>query len=306
MTREEVSTEIGKTEFSTGQILGISGRILFENLGIWLLFALAVFLPTGIVLQALSMRVPMRELLKMLQEGNADILSRKDIIQPLFMMYGTQVLFALIYVLTNVAASLFTDKWLQKSAELPSAGRLAVDSVKAWPQALVISLLYLLGLAATLFMIFLLVSFGFFLLMMLALAIVAAYWTIQYYYAVSAASIRPYKGIAALKYAASVIRGRAGRAVTLILTCVVINSLFTLILQTLTSSFYVLAARPVLLCITSGLLGVIGNLPNFLISIAATVYLINQEQVSIQRTQRLMEEFAAPEETNGQDPWNRS
>ena len=293
MTREEVSTEIGKTEFSTGQILGISGRILFENLGIWLLFALAVFLPTGIVLQALSMRVPMTELLKMLQEGNADILSRKDIIQPLFMMYGTQVLFTLIYVLTNVAASLFTDKWLQKSAELPSAGRLAVDSVKAWPQALVISLLYLLGLAATLFMIFLLVSFGFFLLMMLALAIVAAYWTIQYYYAVSAASIRPYKGIAALKYAASVIRGRAGRAVTLIL-------------QTLTSSFYVLAARPVLLCITSGLLGVIGNLPNFLISIAATVYLINQEQVSIQRTQRLMEEFAAPEETNGQDPWNRS
>ena len=48
MTREEVSTEIGKTEFSTGQILGISGRILFENLGIWLLFALAVSCQPGL------------------------------------------------------------------------------------------------------------------------------------------------------------------------------------------------------------------------------------------------------------------
>jgi hypothetical protein len=303
MTREEVSTEIGKTEFTTGQILGISGRILFENLGIWLLFSLAVFLPTGIVLQALTMRVPMTELLKMLQEGNADILSRKDIIQPLLVMYGTQILFAFIYVLTNIAACLFTDKWLQKSAELPSPGRLALSSLKAWPQALVVSLLYLLGIAAILLLAFLLVSFGFFLMMMLALAIVAAYWTIQYYYAVSAASVRPYKGIDAFKYAASIIRGRAGRAVTLILTCVIINSLFTLILQTLTSSFFVLASRPALLCITSGLLGVIGNLPNFLISIAATVYLINQEQTAMQRTQSLMEGFTVPDEEQERDPW---
>ncbi len=284
MTREEVSTELGRMEFTTGQILGISGRILFENMGMWLLFSLVVFLPTGALLQALSLQIPTKELLKMLQEGNLDILSRQDLLKPILVMNGAQVLLMFVHVLTNIAACLFTDKWLQKSAALPTIGILAEDTLKKWPRALLITLIYILGVAGYLLFTVLTASFGLVFLLLFALILLAAYWSFLYYYSVSATSIRPYVGMAAFKFASSMIRRRKSLAIGLILTCILINALFSALLQLLTTSFTVLIVHPVLLCVASGLVSVVANLPNFLISIAATIYLVNQEQFSLQIT----------------------
>ena len=272
MTKQEFYQTINERELGLGEILKTSAGIFFENLQTWLLLSLIVFLPTGIVLQYLMLQIPVEEIVKAYMSADLEQLRQVNW-NPVWIFFGATLAFNLINVIASLAASTYTDHWLHD--DLPSFGGLFRETIRKWPRGILIVIWQMLMCLGIVVMAVL--SVGFFLLpgMLLVLAI-----SILYQYAVVATAVHGHKGFSAYGYAFEICRRRIGKSLTLVLIMMVINALFSSVLTSITSSFIVLENRTLLYCVVLGLINVIANLTTFLLSIGATLHLLNLEYLS--------------------------
>jgi CBS domain containing-hemolysin-like protein len=100
-----------------------------------------------------------------------------------------------------------------------------------------------------------------------------------YYMGLTVTAIRNEKGIKAVKYAWSVVRAKKGRAICLVAVMMLVNTVANMLLNSVTSSFYILLQFEWLYCFVSALLSVLANLPSVFLAIGVTIYFVNQEQL---------------------------
>ena len=147
MTRQEVSQQIGSREFSVWEIIKLSGGLLFEHIGKWLLLAAIVFLPTGVILQYAAMQLPLNQLISLMQGENLETLYTMDW-SPYLIYYGLQMGMNLIWIYCNLAVAVYTDRWLQSERQEMRFGEMLLTAVKRWPAGMLMPILLLLAVLA--------------------------------------------------------------------------------------------------------------------------------------------------------------
>lgn len=277
MTRQEASAQIGQREFTIGEIFSLSAGLFFENIGKWLLMAFIVYLPTGFVLQLVAMNLPLEDLMSAAAAGESAALAAVDW-TPYLIYYGMQIGMSLIWVLMNLAAAIYTDRWLQAGRPVYGFGGMLAAAVRRWPGGmLTAAVLFLCVVLLVTMMMFVAVT-ALPIVMILMVGFVMLLMAV-YYISLCVTALRGKMGFSAYRYAALVVRRRIGKTVGLVFLMMLLNMLLSYILNALTSSFGLLAGNIWLYSLISALLSVVANLPMAFMGIGVTIYFINQEQL---------------------------
>lgn len=291
MTRQEVSQQIGSREFSVWEIINLSGGLLFEHIGKWLLLAAIVFLPTGFILQYAAMQLPLNQLISLMQGENLETLYTMDW-SPYLIYYGLQMGMNLIWIYCNLAVAVYTDRWLQSERQEMRFGEMLLTAVKRWPAGMLMPILLLLAVLAAAMLTILVGTFLLPMMMILLIALTIG-MTMVYYMGVTATAIREKAGASACRYAVNVMRRRRGKTLGVVLIFQLVSAAVAYLLEMLTSSFVVLAGNVWLYSLVSAAVSVIAALSTILLQIGITIHFINQEQLG------LMEERAGHPELPG-------
>ncbi len=278
MTRKEVSMQIGAREWRTGEILKTSGAIFLENITGWLLFSLIVFFPCGVLLQYVSMQLPYDLTAVLSSLESVEQLAGIDF-SPYIVLYVLQIGLQVVFVLANVGAAVYTNRWMTADCEPYGTGECLRLSLQKWPRAILIAVLYILGTVGGSFFLFfggIIMGAG---LLLIGMFVLFGLFMMLFYHTVAAVSIRKEKGIRAFRYTFNVLRRKMWSSMWFVLLLVIINLVFTSILTRLTDSFFVLSTNVPVYCVVSGLLNALGNLPTFFLGIAVTIHFVNQEQM---------------------------
>lgn len=277
MTRQEASAQIGRREFSVGEILRLSADLFFENIGKWLLLCAIVYFPTSFIVQYITLYLPLDAVYNSLAQGDINAILGVDW-SPYLIYYGMQMGMSLIWLLTNIATAIYADRWLQADRPVCRFGEMMKESLRRWPAGmLAAAVLFLMILAVITMSMF--VGYSMLPLLMLLLVAVMLVLNVLYYAALCATAIRRKTGPGAYRYAAAVIRRKMGKSVGVTLLFLVIQMGLGYLLEMFTSSFGVLASNPLLLCFVSALVNVVSSLSTVFLSLGITIYFINQEQI---------------------------
>ena len=277
MTRQEASGQIGQREFSVGEILRLSADLFFENIGKWLLLCAIVYFPTSFIVQYVALQLPVDEVYNTLMQGDLYAITQLDW-TPYLIYYGVQIGMSLIWLLTNLAAAIYADRWLQADRSAYRFGEMMKAAVRRWPAGMLVAvLLFLLILVLITMSMF--VGYSVLPLLMILMVVAVLILIALYYTALSATAIRQKTGPAAYRYASMVIRRKIGKTIGLTLLLMVIQMGLSYLLEIFTSSFGVLASNPILLCLVAALVNVIASLSTVFLSLGITIYFINQEQI---------------------------
>lgn len=95
-----------------GEILRLSADLFFENIGKWLLLCMIVYFPTSFIVQYVALQLPADEVYNTLIQGDLYAITQFDW-TPYLMYYGIQMGMSLIWLLTNLAAAIYADRWLK-------------------------------------------------------------------------------------------------------------------------------------------------------------------------------------------------